>query len=141
MHGPDHDQTKKGEAILHQCQQRIVGIGDGRGRSLFQVLRFVDDGAKYVVKGPFVNESFKNVEKETVLTLETSSLNFTQGTPVVCHGLENAVHLNGKIGDLRGFYASNNQYKVCFEDKKLKPVQVKRSNIRIVFDLPDAKQG
>ena len=47
------------------------------------------------------------------------------GTPVVCHGLKNAAHLNGKIGDARGYKAATDRYEIHFEDKSLKPVAVK----------------
>ena len=74
-------------------------------------------------------------------TTDSSSLFLTLGTPVNCHGLNNAVHdLNGKLGDVGEYNEEIDQYKVLFEDKALNPVQVKRVNQRIILDLPDTGQ-
>ena len=57
---------------------------------------------------------------------------------MVCHGLKNAAHLNGKIGDARDYDDDTGRYEIHFEDKSLKPAAVKRGNLRIVFELPAA---
>ena len=63
------------------------------------------------------------------------------GCPVICHGLMNASHLNGKLGEVRS--ASNGKggggelrLGVYFEDKSLKSAAVKPENLRIAFVLP-----
>ena len=63
------------------------------------------------------------------------------GSPVVCHGLKNAAHLNGKIGDARVYNRITGRYEVHFEDKSLGgPVAVKWENLRILFQLPQAAE-
>ena len=37
------------------------------------------------------------------ISARADDLTFAPGTPVICHGLVNASHLNGKIGDARKF--------------------------------------
>ena len=62
------------------------------------------------------------------------------GTPVVCHGLKNVPHLNGKIGDVRSFDRNGSKrYEVHFEDTSLVPsvANVRPENLRIAFDLPE----
>jgi hypothetical protein len=56
------------------------------------------------------------------------------GTPVVCHGLVDGVHLNGKIGDTRGF--DEGKFEVHFEEADLEPARIKHENLRILFELP-----
>eukprot|EP00984_Skeletonema_dohrnii_P022239 scaffold11354_cov71-Skeletonema_dohrnii-CCMP3373.AAC.1 len=83
------------------------------------------------------------------------------GRSVSCKGLlhfqgkpkkntSKAAHLNGKIGEVRDvdmkekedgskyFDKDNDRCVVHFEDKSLKPVRVKATNLRVVFDLPAA---
>jgi hypothetical protein len=58
------------------------------------------------------------------------------GTRVVCTGLKNAAHLNGKIGDVHKFNLNKERRcEVRFEDKRLNNALVKLSNLRIVIDL------
>lgn len=78
-----------------------------------------------------------------------SSLLLEPGTPVVCHGLQNSAHLNGKIGDVRNldvkekedgskyFDKDIDRCVVYFEDRSrsLAPVKVKAKNLRVLFDL------
>jgi hypothetical protein len=65
------------------------------------------------------------------------------GTPVICHGLNNAAYLNGKIGDICSFdtTAETLRYGVHFEDGSITPKSVKGANLRILFELPDSKKG
>ena len=41
----------------------------------------------------------------------------TLGTPVVCHGLQKATHINGKIEDVRGFDRSAGRCEVHFKTR------------------------
>ena len=59
-----------------------------------------------------------------------------EGAPVISHGLNNASHLNGEIGDAMAYNYGTGRYGVHFEDKSLKPVAVKKENLRIVFEFP-----
>ena len=55
---------------------------------------------------------------------------------MISHGLNNASHLNGEIGDAMAYNYGTGRYGVHFEDKSLKPVAVKKENLRIVFEFP-----
>lgn len=101
---------------------------------LFQALRYKDDGKICIVQGPVLDE--RNVEEEEIFEVDTADIIPCQGTPAVCHSLQKATHLNGKIGDRRAFDEETDRYEVHFEGKSLKPVKVKTDNVRIVFDLP-----
>jgi len=57
--------------------------------------------------------------------------------PIICQGLQKAAHLNGKLADIRSYDTDKDRYTIYFEDTSLKPVAVKRKNVRIVFDLPE----
>ncbi len=77
------------------------------------------------------------VEEEQTYTVENAEVRYMVGTPVVFHGLEKAVHLNGAFGDVRDYCVKNNHYVVHLEGKGRKPVKVKHENLRVVFELPD----
>jgi hypothetical protein len=61
--------------------------------------------------------------------------------PVICHGLINAPHLNGKLGDVRSYakggWDGELWCRVYFEDESLKSAAVKPGNLPIAFDLQD----
>ena len=77
---------------------------------------------------------------DTTLTTDINCIHIDNGTPIICQGLKKADHLNGKLGDIRSFDVETERYGVHFEDMSLKkPVAVKKENVRIVFDLPDAE--
>lgn len=71
------------------------------------------------------------------MTVAIDDVKIERGTPVICHGLKNAAHLNGKIGDITSYDGETGRYGVRFEDKGLTSALVKPSNLRIVFELPD----
>jgi len=96
------------------------------------------------VQGPIAFE--KNVDEEEQRSYESTRIIPFPGTPVICHGLQKAVHLNGEIGDVRDLDLKAmedgsidiNRCVVHFEDKSLAPVKVKPTNLRVLFDLPKA---
>ena len=90
---------------------------------------FNRDTGTYDVKLKFLN-------RETEL-FRLDMLVMSRGTPVICHGLKNARHLNGKIGDVMRYDTVACRYEVRFEHKSLRPASVKAANLRILFDLPD----
>ena len=134
VHGPDHQLTQRVESKLQKYKAREVRIDFG-GEKRFQALRYTEDGNKCIVQGPIVNP--RNTQEEKQITVASSSIFVTLGTPVVCHGLKQSAHLNGKIGDIRAHNSDIDRYEVHFEDKVLEPCLVKRGNIRIIFELPD----
>lgn len=97
-------------------------------------------GEKCTVRGPFAGD--RDANKEKTFIVELSDLFPTMGSPVVCFGLRNATHLNGKIGDVRHLH-DDGRYEVHFEDVSLKPnvARVKPENVRLVVDLPPKDDG
>jgi hypothetical protein len=136
VHGPDHDVTRQAQTVLDTCRTRLVKIMTVCGSKAYQVLSFSDGEGKYVVKGPVSKSRTPGNEKITKVAIHDIHM-LARGTPVVCHGLKNAVHLNGNIGDAIDFDFKTDRYLVHFEDKSLKPSLVKPENLRILFDLPD----
>ena len=138
VHGEEHSQTKAIEDLLQRCQTRLVALENGED---FQALRYEDGGDKCVIYGPVRKDLYFKpaVEGATEYTVDSSSLLIANGTPIVCQGLQKAAHLNGKLADVRSFDKNKERYTIYFEDTKLKPVAVKKENVRIVFDLPDAE--
>ena len=67
----------------------------------------------------------------------TNEICFEVGNIVVCVKLDKAVHLNGKIGEIISLDNDNNtgRYGVRFEDAQMKPVSVKKENLRIAVDF------
>lgn len=137
VHGPDHRLTLKAEMYLQECKVRYVMVNHQLEWKTFEALRYEEDGEVCVVKGP-INEQ-EEVETFAVFTNGASLFYKMDGTPVVCHGLKSATHLNGKIGDLRSRDRLTGRYKVHFEDKNLEPRMIKRENIRILFELPESR--
>lgn len=67
----------------------------------------------------------------------TNEICFEVGNIVVCVKLDKAVHLNGKIGEIISLENDDNtgRYGVRFEDAQMKPVSVKKENLRIAVDF------
>ena len=110
---------------------------------IYDILRYDDDSDKYVLHGPWMKlncpvEDARNVKAEEVKTIiaDADDLILCPGTPVICHGLRNASHLNDKIGDAREFKKEMGRYSVHFEDPSLKSCLIKPGNLRVLFDLP-----
>ena len=146
VHGPEHVCTKKVEYLLNYIKEdRTIALRSWslRGRRAgFYALRYVDDGKGCLVQGPIAQPT-RCQDKEKTFTVPTNDIiPHWGGTPVVCHGLKKAVHLNGKIGDTRSYNQETGRLGVQFEDKRLgkKPVAIKPENLRILFELPDVEE-
>ena len=63
-----------------------------------------------------------------------------RGTPIICCGLKNATHINGKLEDVQSYNLETSRYAVYFPDDHLEPVEIKAANLNIVFDLPDSEK-
>jgi len=141
--GSNHTSTQLAESLLKQVKMRQVVVV-----TLFQALRYEDDGEKIIVNGPHWSE-----EKEIIF--DTKDAIPVLGTPVICHGLIESNHLNGKIGEIRDIkkkrpagrlghmlqYCEKAGRYVHFEDEGLEPRLVKPENLRILFELPDIKSS
>jgi hypothetical protein len=131
-HGRDHAETKKLEHLLAQYNTIFVMFGHLE-REYYQALRF--EGDKCVIRGPVKEQ--RVISEEKTLTVESNALFLVVGTPVICHGLKNSAHLNGKIGDIRSFDSETMRYGVYFDDKSIIPKRVKGTSLSIMFDLPE----
>ena len=146
--GHDHLSTKEAESFLAIVRERRVIYRFETVSGWFQALRYENEGEFCVVQGPMVVP--RNIDEEEQFPLDSAGIIPFVGTPVVCHGLQKATHLNGMIGDVRdidvkekedgseGFDVNIDRCVVHFEDKSLKPVNVKATNLRVLFDLPNA---
>ena len=50
-------------------------------------------------------------EEETLTDVSIEHFTIMKGTPVICHGLKNASHLNGKLGEIVSFHDCNISYQ------------------------------
>merc|ERR1739848_47391 len=99
-----------------------MGGYDGKYVGRFIALRYVNNGKECVVTGPVPeNTEHRDLSKEKTSTVDSSRLCYALGTPVVCHGLTKATHLNGKIGDIRSGNTTTSRFCVYFDDAKIKP--------------------
>jgi hypothetical protein len=117
--------------MLEVAKRRIVLLLSKEGLDV-EALQYNADRDEYTVK----KARRKRAEDEETFTVTSDDLIYPKGIPVVCHGLVNASHLNGKIGDVRTLDENTDRYGVYFEDKSLDPAAVKPENLRIVFELP-----
>ena len=127
---------------IQALKVRYVKIKYQNEWKFFQALRYEEDWEKCIVTGPIATAQGlitkpRNTQDEKMFTVATENIFPALGTPVVCHGLESAPHLNGKIGDLKSRDNKTDCYGIHFEDKGLESCSVKRKNIRILFELPD----
>ena len=143
VNGPEHDFAKKFAAGLEISKQRVVYILS-QPEEEYEALQYEAEGDEYVVKQARRRETVRDriilldLPNCEVFTIAAKNICWRPGTPVVCHGLKNAAHLNGMIGDARKWIPGTGRYEVHFEDKSLKPAAVKPENLRIVFELPPA---
>jgi hypothetical protein len=102
--------------------------------SVLEFEAFGHEDDKYVLRGLVAVPEYRMQRLRVVLN---DVILVSLGIPVICHGLSNATHLNGKIGDIRSYDESTGRYGVYFEDETVEPKSVKPQNLRIVFELPD----
>ena len=129
--GPEHPLSEEVKFHFERSRERIVGV-------------HTDDGVmQYNAFGFNKNKSTYNVEKwvpvHKIYELGMDAFEMASGTPVICHGLKNALHLNEKIGDVIRYDPKSCRYEVRFEDKSLTSASVKKTNLQILFDLPETQ--
>ena len=54
-----------------------------------------EEEGKHVVSGPVSNQ--RKPDEEEIMTVVINDIMIRQGSPVICHRLKNAAHLNGKV--------------------------------------------
>ena len=110
----------------------------------YHALRYDNDGEVCIITGPITDNDplgEKEGDEGQPFGIPSTSVSPAIGCPVICHGLVNAAHLNGKLGDVRSISFSKDSDRVVrlgvhFEDMSLKPAAVKPGNLRIAFVLP-----
>lgn len=136
VHGPAHNCTLSTTSALKDVKERRVFVESRQ--QWFYALRYENEGMSCVVKGPVAAQEEDHMKNTITLSLPVSDVFPGPGTPVVCQGLSaERSHLNGKIGDTRGF--NEGMFEVHFEDYAgagFEPAIVEHENVRIVFDLP-----
>ncbi|KAL9178275.1 hypothetical protein ACHAXT_001703 [Thalassiosira profunda] len=126
------------------CNEDDIGVlgykDDGTkisiGCGLRRVVGFDEDGAKCILEG-----GRYGTEKEcSTITVDSENVRPELGTPVVCHGLKESSHLNGKIGEVRSIDEESGLPVVHFADPDIEPQSVEDGCMRILFDLPDESE-
>ena len=136
--GPEHNVTSDSDELLKQCKERRVSVlPDDKP---FQALRYENDGEICVVTGPITKP--RQVEDETLHRIANNLVIPSKGCVVICHGLVNASHLNGELGEVRDVKKSGTGIRLAvhFEKKDAKSALVKPENLRIAFELPDEEK-
>ena len=132
VHGSEHSCTLYADKYVGLCKKRYVVAMPWN--KTFQALRYDDDGDICVVK---TTEGQLDDEQQDRFTNDLIFPN--PGCPVVCHGLVSALHLNGKLGEVKNIVnqPAGTRLEVHFDDKSQKPVFVKPENLRIAFELDE----
>ena len=134
--GPDHNLTRECEDVLKKVTpRRCAMIPYGCPKGMFHVIGIEEVSSSYIIQGPVAEPRREDEEKTLKVPIEDVLL--LAGTPVVCCGLKNAAHLNGKVGDARKHNGKTLRYEVHFEDEKLKSASIRPINLRVVFELPE----
>ncbi len=139
VYGDDHICTSENVSLLKKCKARLVQLAFAHDDGIFLALKYENDEEICIVFGPVVENQF---EKGKILTVASAMVHPSAGCPVICWGLINAPHLNGKLGEVRSISDANQdssaevRFGVHFEEKGLKPAAVKAQNLRIAFELP-----
>jgi hypothetical protein len=140
VHGPHHKTTLEANELLETCKERFVWVLPEKQQ--FQALRYENDGEICVVQGPVTKPRL--VADERIHHVDNNLIVPAVHCPVVCHGLVNASHLNGEVGEVRDVRdvkksGTGIRLAVHFEKKVGKSALVKTENLRIAFKLPDEK--
>jgi hypothetical protein len=151
IYGQGHQFGQRSFQLLRVCKRRFIHnasspyAGNASHTLHYLALRYENDGEVCIIYGPtshsrFYREEIEINEKQTC-GIASALVIPSIGCPVICHGLINASHLNGKLGDVRSISVSKGdggevRLGVCFEDKSLKSAAVKPENLRIAFVLP-----
>ena len=138
VYGENHNSCIKTVTLLKKCKMRLVILLADTNDGIYQALRYENGGEICIVTGPIEDEEY---DEGRVFRVASAMVYPKPGCPVMCHGLINAPHLNGKLGEVRSFIEDSSsscdgRFEVHFEEKGLKPAGVKLQNLRIAFELP-----
>ena len=142
VYGDDHFCTRQTAPLLKKIKRRLVVLAGPDSIRTFQALRYENGGEICVVTGPIVDATSPIVDENNegrLFRVESAMVLPKPRCPVICYGLINASHLNGKLGEVRSIAEDSSggvRFVVHFEEKGLKPAAVKPENLRIAFELP-----
>ena len=127
--GNSYNDNLYADKYVRLCKKRYVVAMPWN--KIFQALRYDDDGDICVTEGQLDDEREDRFTNDLIFP--------NPGCPVVCHGLVSALHLNGKLGEVKNFVnqPAGTRLEVHFDDKSQKPVFVKPENLRIAFELDE----
>ena len=92
VHGPEHSVSVLAYDFLEEYIRHVVS------NKLFQALRYEHDGEICVITGPVTNP--RQVKEERIRHLANNHIVPRVCCPVICHGLSEGSHLNGKLGEV-----------------------------------------
>lgn len=102
LFGETHTRTVDCYEVFHQCKKRRVRVMSGKLRGQqFDTLRYENNGDTCIVTDIFSFQNLNKAEEEHTFSIKSASIHPWVGCPVMCHGLINSPHLNGKLGDVR----------------------------------------
>ena len=142
VYGNDYPCTKTCVKFLNHCKRRFVHTlsPEFGGNALrYQALHYENDGEDCIITGPVPgSDPFLDFDGWQRSCIPSALVFPAIGCPVICHGLVNASHLNGKLGEVRSVSVKSGDLRlgVHFEDMSLKSAAVKPENLRIAFILP-----
>ena len=137
--GPSHVTTLEAKKFLDVSEQRRVMLFSEDCAEQYQVLELDEEEQTYLIKGPITVglPEQRNEDEEVTRTVSMSDVRLYTNTPVFCHGLIKAQHLNGMPGEARDYNADSCRYAVHFEDQTVEPATVRGANLRIALVLPE----
>jgi hypothetical protein len=143
VYGEDHNCTRKTAPLLKKIKRRLVVLAGPDSIGTFRALRYENGGEICVVTGPIADVTSLIADENNegqLFRVESAMVLPKPHCPVICYGLINASHLNGKLGEVRSMSMDSSsggvRFGVHFEEKGLTPAAVKPENLRIAFELP-----
>ena len=144
VYGDEHRLAKESFELLNKCKMRFIHKSLGCNAFLpfrYHALRYENDYKDCVAMAPFTDQNLEEDEQRDEFRIASAAVIPAIGCPVICHGLMNASHLNGKLGEVRSVSFGKGggrelRLGVYFEDKSLKSAGVKPGNLRVAFVLP-----
>jgi hypothetical protein len=99
--GPDHEMTLGCESGLEKAESRTIIVTEGLMLIQQYYVCSISEDGYYVVEETKTSRDMRPGGKTVTRIPIDSEYMIMGGTPIVCCGLKNASHLNGKIGDIK----------------------------------------
>jgi hypothetical protein len=112
---------RKTASLLKKIKRCLVVLAGPDSIGTFQALRYENGGEICVVTGPIVNVTSPIADEGQMFRVESAMVLPKPHCPVICYGLINASHLNGKLGEVRSMSMDGSsgevRFGVHFEEK------------------------